>query len=90
MVSAPFAYTRVISYDAAVQALSDYGEDAKLLAGGQSLLPMLNLRLVRPTAVIDINAVDAREPYLDDGRLVLPALTPGCSTIPRFAATRRC
>ncbi|HEV2242326.1 MAG TPA: FAD binding domain-containing protein [Streptosporangiaceae bacterium] len=75
MVSAPFEYTRVVSYDEAVQALCDHDEDAKLLAGGQSLVPMLNLRLVRPTVLIDINAADTREPYLDSGRLVLPALT---------------
>jgi CO/xanthine dehydrogenase FAD-binding subunit len=71
----PFEYTRVVSYDEAVQALCDHDEDAKLLAGGQSLVPMLNLRLVRPTVLIDINAADTREPYLDSGRLVLPALT---------------
>jgi aerobic carbon-monoxide dehydrogenase medium subunit len=75
VVSAPFEYTRVVSYDEAVQALCDHDEDAKLLAGGQSLVPMLNLRLVRPTVLIDINAADTREPYLDSGRLVLPALT---------------
>jgi carbon-monoxide dehydrogenase medium subunit len=75
VVSVSFEYTRVVSYDEAVQALSDRDEDAKLLAGGQSLVPMLNLRLVRPTAVIDINAADTRQPYLDVGRLVLPALT---------------
>jgi aerobic carbon-monoxide dehydrogenase medium subunit len=75
VVSVPFEYTRVVSYDEAVQALCDRDEDAKLLAGGQSLVPMLNLRLVRPTVLIDINAADAREPYLDSGRLVLPALT---------------
>jgi CO/xanthine dehydrogenase FAD-binding subunit len=75
VVSVPFEYTRVVSYDEAVQALCDHDEDAKLLAGGQSLVPMLNLRLVRPTVLIDINAADAREPYLDSGRLVLPALT---------------
>ena len=75
MVSVPFEYTRVVSYEEAVRALCDHGEDAKLLAGGQSLVPMLNLRLVRPTVLIDINAADAREPYLDSGRLVLPALT---------------
>lgn len=75
MVSVPFEYTRVVSYDEAVQALSDHDEDAKLLAGGQSLVPMLNLRLVRPTLLIDINAADEREPHLDPGRLVLPALT---------------
>jgi len=75
VVSAPFEYTRVVSYDEAVQALCDHDEDAKLLAGGQSLVPMLNLRLVRPTVLIDINAADTREPHLDSGRLVLPALT---------------
>jgi aerobic carbon-monoxide dehydrogenase medium subunit len=75
MVSVPFEYTRVVSYDEAVQALRDHDEDAKLLAGGQSLVPMLNLRLVRPTVLIDINAADTREPHLDSGRLVLPALT---------------
>ena len=75
MVSVPFEYTRVVSYEEAVRALCDHGEDARLLAGGQSLVPMLNLRLVRPTVLIDINAADTREPYLDSGRLVLPALT---------------
>jgi len=75
VVSVPFEYTRVVSYEEAVRALCDHGEDAKLLAGGQSLVPMLNLRLVRPTVLIDINAADTREPHLDSGRLVLPALT---------------
>jgi len=75
VVSVPFEYTRVVSYEEAVRALCDHGEDARLLAGGQSLVPMLNLRLVRPTVLIDINAADTREPYLDSGRLVLPALT---------------
>jgi len=75
MVAAPFEYARVGSYDDAVQALSAYDEDAKLLAGGQSLVPMLNLRLVRPTVLIDINGADARAPHLADGELVLPALT---------------
>jgi aerobic carbon-monoxide dehydrogenase medium subunit len=75
VVAATFDYLRVVSYDEAVQALSERDEDAKLLAGGQSLVPMLNLRLARPTVLIDINAADAREPFLDSGRLVLPALT---------------
>ena len=75
MVSVPFEYARVVSYDEAVRALSEHDQDAKLLAGGQSLVPMLNLRLARPTVLIDINSADAREPFLDSGRLVLPALT---------------
>jgi aerobic carbon-monoxide dehydrogenase medium subunit len=75
MVAAPFEYMSVDSYEDAVAALSEHDEDAKLLAGGQSLVPMLNLRLARPTLLIDINGADAREPFLDSGRLVLPALT---------------
>jgi aerobic carbon-monoxide dehydrogenase medium subunit len=75
MVAAAFSYLRVHSFNEAVRALSDQDEDAKLLAGGQSLVPMLNLRLAMPSVLIDINAADSREPFLADGRLVLPALT---------------
>ena len=75
MVAAAFSYLRVYSLNEAVRALSDHGEDAKLLAGGQSLVPMLNLRLARPSVLIDINAADSREPFAADGSLVLPALT---------------
>ena len=49
--------------------------EAKLLAGGQSLMPMLNLRLARPDLLIDINPADQREPSLDGNNLRLPALT---------------
>jgi carbon-monoxide dehydrogenase medium subunit len=75
MVSAPFDYVRVDSYDAAVAALADYGEDAKLIAGGQSLVPMLNLRLARPSVLVDINGVDTRSPTVDGSSLSLPGLT---------------
>jgi len=75
MVSAAFEYLRVFSLNEAVQALTGHDEDAKLLAGGQSLVPMLNLRLAMPSVLIDINDADSREPFLDAGTLVLPALT---------------
>ncbi|MFI0468938.1 FAD binding domain-containing protein [Saccharopolyspora sp. 5N102] len=75
MVSVPFEYTRVASYDDAVRALAERGEDAKLLAGGQSLGPMLALRLARPTALIDINDIDDGEPAVDGEILRIPALT---------------
>jgi len=51
-----FTYERATSAEAAVELLASYGDDAKVLAGGQSLIPVLNFRLVRPTALIDINA----------------------------------
>jgi aerobic carbon-monoxide dehydrogenase medium subunit len=75
MVSADFSYLKVSSLNEAVQALCDHDEDAKLLAGGQSLVPMLNLRLAMPSVLIDINAADSRMPFLADGHLVIPALT---------------
>jgi carbon-monoxide dehydrogenase medium subunit len=52
---APFDYHRPQTVPDALKALSRFGSDAKLLAGGQSLGPMLNLRLARPSHLIDIN-----------------------------------
>jgi 2-furoyl-CoA dehydrogenase FAD binding subunit len=53
----PFDYVRVDSIAEAVGALSRYGEDARVLAGGQTLMAMLNLRLVETSALIDISRV---------------------------------
>jgi CO/xanthine dehydrogenase FAD-binding subunit len=47
---APFAYHRAHSVDEAVALLAELGEEAKILAGGLSLVPMMNLRLARPSA----------------------------------------
>jgi 2-furoyl-CoA dehydrogenase FAD binding subunit len=52
---APFAYLRPDSVDKALSVLARYGADARVIAGGQSLGAMLNMRLVRPNAVLDIN-----------------------------------
>jgi CO/xanthine dehydrogenase FAD-binding subunit len=54
---AAFAYHRPSTVDAAVQLMREYGGNAKYLAGGQSLVPMMNMRLVQPAALIDLNAV---------------------------------
>jgi CO/xanthine dehydrogenase FAD-binding subunit len=75
MVAVAFDHLAVGSYPEAVASLAEYGDEAKVLAGGQSLLPMLNLRLVRPAVLIDITAADQREPTVADGMLRLPALT---------------
>ena len=50
----PFEYVRAESLDEALAALAEGGEDAKPIAGGQSLVPALNMRLVRPTLLVDI------------------------------------
>ncbi|HUY45397.1 MAG TPA: xanthine dehydrogenase family protein subunit M [Streptosporangiaceae bacterium] len=75
MVSAAFDYLAVHSYDEAVQQLVEHGDEAKIIAGGQSLVPMLNLRLARPARLIDINGADQREPAFESDTLRLPALT---------------
>jgi aerobic carbon-monoxide dehydrogenase medium subunit len=75
MVAPAFEYVAADSYDQAVRLLADGGEEAKILAGGQSLMPMLNLRLARPELLIDINPADDRPPSVADGLLRLPALT---------------
>lgn len=55
MKPAPFDYFVPSTLDEAVELLERHGDDAKILAGGQSLVPMMNLRLVRPSVLIDIN-----------------------------------
>jgi CO/xanthine dehydrogenase FAD-binding subunit len=52
-----FRYVRPTTVGAAVQALAEAGGDAKIIAGGQSLGPLLNMRLARPSLIVDINAV---------------------------------
>jgi 2-furoyl-CoA dehydrogenase FAD binding subunit len=55
----PFDYVRPDTVDEAVALLAEYGEDARILAGGQSLVPMLNLRLIEASALIDISRIAA-------------------------------
>lgn len=50
-----FKYVRVASVEEAVSALAQYGGEAKILAGGQSLVPMMNFRVARPAVLLDIN-----------------------------------
>jgi aerobic carbon-monoxide dehydrogenase medium subunit len=57
MKPAPFAYHRAHSVDEAVALLADLGDEAKILAGGLSLVPMMNFRLARPSALIDVTRV---------------------------------
>ena len=59
MKSAPFDYVRATSVAEACALLRAHGEDAKLIAGGQSLVPMMAMRLTRPGRLIDINEIAA-------------------------------
>jgi carbon-monoxide dehydrogenase medium subunit len=56
--AAPFSYVRPATVDDAVAELARHDGMARVLAGGQSLVPMLHMRLMRPSAVVDINALD--------------------------------
>jgi aerobic carbon-monoxide dehydrogenase medium subunit len=53
----PFEYRRAGSAEEALELLAEHGPDAKVLAGGQSFVPMLNMRLVRPSLVVDVNGI---------------------------------
>src|ERR1700704_264842 len=57
--SAPFQYTRSATLDEACDLLARHGDEAKLLAGGQSLVPMMAMRLLRPAWLVDINEIAA-------------------------------
>ncbi|EID52918.1 FAD binding domain-containing protein [Saccharomonospora xinjiangensis] len=76
MIPAPFDYVAPTTVDEAVRALSEAGEDAKLIAGGQSLLPVLRLRMAAPTTLIDIGRIAELRGVRDDGdAVVIGAMT---------------
>ncbi len=76
MIPAKFEYVRPDSVEEAVGALQEYGDEAKVLAGGQSLLPLLRLRLAVPEVVVDVGRVAAMRGVREDGdRIVIGAMT---------------
>ena len=76
MIPAPFDYVRPSTVDEAVQALASAGEDAKVLAGGQSLLPVLRMRLAAPTTLVDLGRIPELRGVREDGdALVIGAMT---------------
>ena len=76
MIPAAFDYVRPATAAEAVQALAEAGEDAKVLAGGQSLLPILRLRLAYPSKLIDLGGIAELSGVRDDGdAIVIGAMT---------------
>ncbi|MFF9126940.1 FAD binding domain-containing protein [Streptomyces sp. NPDC014889] len=76
MIPPAFDYARPTSVGEAVRTLADAGEDAKVLAGGQSLLPLLRLRLAFPELVVDIGRIPELRGVREDGdTLAIGALT---------------
>lgn len=76
MKPAPFEYLDPRTKEEVFQLLDELGEDAKLLAGGQSLLPIMNFRLARPSHLIDINRIPGLD-YIreENGHMAIGAMT---------------
>lgn len=77
MKPAPFEYFAPTTIDEALVRLGEYGYEAKVLAGGQSLIPMMNFRLAQPSVIIDLNKVNDLFYILpnDDGGVRIGAMT---------------
>jgi aerobic carbon-monoxide dehydrogenase medium subunit len=100
MISSKFDYVRPGSVDEAVAALHDGGDDAKVIAGGQSLLPLLRLRLANPELLVDVAGLDELRGISDDGDSLLigartthyqlvhdPLIAEHCGLLSQAAAT---
>ena len=71
----PFAYMRPATLEEAIVALSEHGDDAKVLAGGQSLVPLLNFRFARPSVLIDLGMIEGMQALrIEDDVLVVGAM----------------
>lgn len=76
MIPAPFDYLAPATVPEALAALAEHGDDAKVLAGGQSLLPILRMRLNAPSVVIDLAKISELQGISEDGdHLVIGAMT---------------
>jgi carbon-monoxide dehydrogenase medium subunit len=77
VIPAQFDYLAPASVEEALAALAEHGDDAKIIAGGQSLLPVLRMRLNAPEVIIDLGKIDSLRGVRDDGdAIVIGAMTP--------------
>jgi len=91
MHAAPFDYTRPSTVDEAIALLSRHGEDAKVLAGGHSLIPAMKLRLAQPKVVVDIGRI-AGLSYVREagGRVAIGAMTTHADIEASRLLTQKC
>lgn len=79
MIPSPFDYVRASSADEAVAALAEHGDEAKLLAGGHSLLPLMKLRLATPAVLVDVSHLEELAYIRDeDDHIAVGGLTRHC------------
>ncbi len=77
MIPAAFDYVAPTTVEEALAALAQYGDEAKIIAGGQSLLPVLRMRLNAPEWIIDLGKIESLRGIRDDGdAIVIGAMTP--------------
>ena len=93
MIPAQFEYVAPTSVEEALAVLAEHGDDAKVIAGGQTLLPVLRMRLNAPEMVVDLGKIDALRGVRDDGdAIVIGAMTTHADVAHRpagRASTRR-
>jgi aerobic carbon-monoxide dehydrogenase medium subunit len=100
MIPSKFDYFRPVSLDEAVHVLGNAGDDAKVIAGGQSLLPLLRLRLANPEVLVDVGGLDGLHGVRDEGDSLLigagtthhqlvhdPVIAEHCGLLAEAAAT---
>ena len=92
-VPAPFEYERASSVDEAIALLERHGEDARLIAGGHSLLPLMKLRLASPEVLVDINDLtDLQRIWVENDELqsvrwsAMPICSPPRSSVSTTAS----
>jgi CO/xanthine dehydrogenase FAD-binding subunit len=74
----PFDYAAAVSWGEAIDLLLEGGEEARVIAGGQSLIPMMTLRLATPTFLVDVNGADGSRIERIDDRVAISAVTRHC------------
>lgn len=86
-----FSYVAPTTLDNALELLAQLGEDAKVLSGGQSLVPLMNLRFARPSYVIDVNRIESLSYIREDGdTLCIGSLTRHQTLSTSPLVQRRC
>lgn len=91
MIPGPFDYHRPTSVDAAVGLLASLGEEARVLAGGHSLIPMMKLRMALPEHLVDLRAVDGLAGIREEGGdVVIGAMTTQAEIVASAALAARC
>lgn len=90
MFPSAFDYVRASSVDEAIGLLQQHGEDAKLLAGGHSLLPMMKLRLASPAVLVDIGRIPNLDGISVNGGITLGALATYASLIDSRELAQAC